>query len=143
MLGYALAIGAAATWGLCYAIRAKLFDTYSPVFLMVASAVLTFMLLAPTFAYQTLQQDMRHMLDGRHWKELLAASVLTVLGNLCIYFAFARINPVAAGAIECAYPMFIVIFGYLLYKNQFLSWPLAIGFLLITAGVVVIISNRA
>ena len=64
--------------------------------------------------------------------------VTSITGTLCVYLAVRDSNAVMASLIEISYPLFVAIFGYLLYKDHAITMPIIIGGAFILCGVAII-----
>ena len=70
-------------------------------------------------------------------------AVTSLLATVLLFVSIDRKNATMAGLIEIWYPIFIVLFTWVLFREVHLTWTSALGGLLIVAGaVIVILSSR-
>lgn len=139
---YMTALGAALIWGIHYPLvdfALKRVSVYSVLLL----TVLPVLLLMPLF-----MRDLAHDLDTvaalpRADQGLIAAIGLTsLLGAVLLYLSIAGKNATLASLIEITYPVFVVMFAYLLFRQIHLNASVIIGGLLVIAGAALIIYNN-
>jgi len=141
-----LSLAAAMIWGLDYLFAEKVLQKISiPTFLALelSAAALTFLIYALFQGTSALFQDTRNdfSLLGRDRNTLLFLGISTtafVLGNLLIVSSIKSSNATWAGLIEITYPLFIILFGWLLFREHHLTPGVIAGGGLIFAGVIVI-----
>lgn len=74
---------------------------------------------------------------------VLSVAVTSLLATALLFVSVYRKNATMAGLIEISYPIFIVLFTWVLFREVHLTWTSALGGLLIVAGaVIVILSSR-
>jgi drug/metabolite transporter (DMT)-like permease len=135
------AVAASVIWGLSYAAGGRVLQRgVSPVVLFFLDLVFG---LAALGAYLTVSgkwssvpAQVRSL--GPQWVWLAVAVVATTAGNFLIFLAIAGKNATLASLIEITYPLFVALFAWVLFRDAQLTWPTALGALLILAGVVVI-----
>jgi uncharacterized membrane protein len=130
------AIFAAAVWGLDYAVGERVLrGKVSPVSLLaiqMAVGAIVFAILGSCFS---LKQDMRVILGDRRLLWLTIAAILSFsLGNLLIFLSIEAKNATLAGIVELCYPIFIVLFTYVLFKENQLNFGVVVGGLLVMLG---------
>lgn len=136
---FVYAAGAAMLWGIAYVYMEPVVHRISvPTYLGIASAVSLIVLLGYAALRGDLPKDLAALgTDHR----LLAFFVVAVAGgvgaNLLIVNAVAAKSAPYAAAIEIAYPLFVVLFAWLIFRQPVNVQVLA-GALLIFAGAVVI-----
>lgn len=115
-IGFAYAIGAAVLWGLVYAIDQKILMEVSPLALLFATSVLTSVFLLPFIFFD--QGSMRELFhSGKLNLSLIFGSVaLMAVANFCIYSGIKALDASTASVIEIAYPFFVVLFSFFLYR---------------------------
>lgn len=73
----------------------------------------------------------------------VAASVISSIAAWSLVLLATReISPIYAAAGEIAYPIFTVIFSYLLFQSKNLDWSTAIGGSLIMVGALVVTTGK-
>ncbi|MBX2833492.1 MAG: DMT family transporter [Micavibrio sp.] len=142
MLWLYLALGTSIAWGAGYALSEKFLHlgVSTPFFLgclTIISAPLYFIL-----ASGNGQISKSLEILGKDKASLLSFGfciLAYVIGNLCITYAIQLKNATYANLIEITYPLFTVLFSYIIYKNFHLNWTTAIGGLLILSGTLLIL----
>jgi hypothetical protein len=112
----ALALGAAALWGISYTLSEEIYRHISPLTLLA----IEFCVSAAVFLYLAIDRDVLRkdlIVLGHSSKTItvLAACIATlVLGELCINFAISDKNATLASLVEISYPIFVALFSWLL-----------------------------
>ena len=144
MLWLYLALATSIAWGAGYALSEKfLHNGVSATFFLGCLTLVS----APFYlAIAAREKSIKSSLDtllGTDKSSLLPAFIACILayiiGNLCITYAIQLKNATYANLIEITYPLFTVLFTYILYRNFHLNWTTALGGLLILAGTLLII----
>lgn len=140
---YVAALGAALVWGLHYPLIDYALERVSLVTVLALTA-LPIVVLLPFFA-DTLAADVRTLARlgaGERWA-VLALSLTSLLATVLLFVSIGEKNATLAGLLEITYPLFIVVFTWLLFRQLHLNAGAAAGGLLIMAGaVIVILSSR-
>ncbi len=134
------AIAASLLWGLLYVVNEKVFNyirvtPYIAISLLTAGVVMTIIsLISGEFI-----KDMAAIASSRKLFILVASGIaLLILAELCIGYSIMAKNATIAGLIEISYPIFIVIFSYVLFKENHMSIATAIGGAFVFTGIGVI-----
>lgn len=136
---FTLAVGAAALWGVSYALSEWIFERISvPTYLTIEFFLATIVFAAVS-------------IFNNHWKEDLSAlsqpKLLLALGfciatliaaELCINFSISEKNATLASLIELSYPVFVVIASYAIFRTTHLNLATFIGGFLVLCGVATI-----
>ncbi len=140
---YVAALGAAVIWGVHYPLVDFALRRVSLITVLFLSAV-PVLLLVPFYRH-ILVADARALAGfgaAERWT-VLAVAGTSLLATALLFVSIDRKNATMAGIIESSYPLFIVLFTWLLFREVHLSWASAIGGLLIMAGaLIVILSSR-
>jgi drug/metabolite transporter (DMT)-like permease len=72
---------------------------------------------------------------------LLSVAVTSLLATVLLFVSIDQKNTTMAGLIEISYPLFIVLFTWLLFREAHLTWTSALGGLLIMAGAAIVIAG--
>jgi drug/metabolite transporter (DMT)-like permease len=140
---YVAALGAASVWGIHYPLIDFALKRVSLMTVLLLTAV-PVLLLVPFYRH-ILVADARTLarLDaGERWT-ILSVAVTSLLATVLLFVSIDRKNATLAGLIEITYPLSIVFFTWLLFREVHLNWTSAFGGLLIMAGaVIVIVSSR-
>ncbi len=140
-LGFIYAIGAAISWGVVYTIDQKILAKISPFELLFLTSLFGVIILAPVFIWNF--ESLRHVFDAGRTNLILIFFnvVLAILTEFFILSAIKLLGAPTAAAFEIAYPFFVVVFSYFLFR-QGVSFYSVIGSILIFAGAFVIIKFR-
>ncbi|KND46988.1 MAG: protein of unknown function DUF6 transmembrane [Parcubacteria bacterium C7867-004] len=142
---FALAIAASLFWGLTYAINEQLYRHISiSTYLAVGSLIGTILFFLIAVFSGSLSKDIATFASSPRALFLLVGSVLAfVCAELLIAYSITGKNAVLAGLVEISYPIFIVLFGYMLFKESSLTVATIAGGALIFMGVATIyVFNR-
>lgn len=139
---YVAAIGASVAWGLHYPLVDFALKRLSLVSVLVLTA-LPIVALVPFF-HRTLAADYGA------WRALPAGEQLTILalmltslfGALLLFLSIAGKNATLAALLEISYPVFVVLFAWLLFREWHVNASVALGALLVFTGVGLIIWNN-
>lgn len=139
---YVLAIGAAVTWGMHYPMvdfALKRLSLYSVLLL----TVIPVFLLMPFFMRQ-LENDIVtfKLLPGKEQLLILAISLTSTAGAVLLYSSINNKNATLASLIEVTYPVFVVFFAYVFYRQMHVTPSVFIGGLMILFGAGLIIYNH-
>ncbi|MCP5425554.1 MAG: EamA family transporter [Gammaproteobacteria bacterium] len=138
---YVTALGAALVWGVHYPLLDHALKRVSLVSLLLLNA-LPMLLLAPVF-WRTLAADC-HILSSLDWDRrilLLTPALTNLLACVLLFLSIGSKNATLASLIEISYPVFVALFAYLLFREIHIDPKVALGGLLVFAGVVLIILN--
>lgn len=139
---YVAALGAAITWGIYYPLvdmALKRVSLYSVILL----SMIPVLLVMPLFI-RTLDTDITT------WKALPASEqwiiaclgLIGLVGEVLVYLAISGKNATLASLIEMTYPVFVVLFAYLFYRQMHVTPSVLIGGLMIMVGAGLIIYNN-
>jgi drug/metabolite transporter (DMT)-like permease len=132
------AFGAAMLWGLVYTLNKKSLEYFAPVEML---AVLTTIQAMGLWAVFTIQGGAGNVTlwarvtDIQIAKWLLATAIIAITANFLILTSIKLSNATLAALVEVSYPLFTVLFSYLLFRTVNLNWDVAIGGVLIISGV--------
>jgi len=134
------AISASIVWGLDYALGEKIFKSkIAPVSLLVFQLLFGLILFLIIGARSQLKADIATLASDTKTLWLVIAALLTFnFGNLLIFLSIQSKNATVAGLIELCYPIFTVLFSWILFRENYLSASVAIGGALIFLGVFII-----
>lgn len=139
---YVAAIGAAVAWGIHYPLidfAMKRISIYGVLLLSVTPIVI----LMPLFLREIASDiDAFRLLPGKDQWMILAITVTSTAGAVLLYFAVNNKNATLASLIEITYPVFVIFFAYVLFRQVHVNLSVLIGGLLILAGSVIIIYNN-
>ena len=135
-----LSLGAAIFWGLNYALIERVVRRISPFTLVLAELVISLpIVLYVAIASGRLAPDITRIQTDTRTRNLLLASVFTFLvASICIALAISAKNATSAGLVEVSYPLFVVLFGLLIFHEHHVTPSIIVGAALIFVGVGVI-----
>lgn len=137
-IGFIYAIGAAITWGLVYAVDQKILSGVSPVTLLFINSILTAIIVLPFVFFSN--SPIKTVLDSGKLNLFLiiVSVVLALLANFLIFSSIKVLDASTASIIEIAYPFFVVLFSFLLFRSS-PNIYFFIGGILIFIGSIIII----
>lgn len=134
---FVYAIFAAAIWGLDYAVGEKVLRSrVSPVSLLTLQMGIGFLVFLLVGNQATLKSDLRLIWGDRRvfWLFFVAVTGFN-LGNLLIFLSIQAKNATLAGLVELCYPLFTVLFLYLVFNEVQFNLGVLIGGILVMTGV--------
>jgi drug/metabolite transporter (DMT)-like permease len=136
---YLTALAAAVVWGLHYPLLDQALDHVSLFSVLLLTAI-PILVLIPFFLPQ-LAADAR-VLAALGWRErlpILGLAFTSLLASTLLLASIDAKNATLAGLIETTYPLFIVVFAYLLFREFHLNAKVALGGALIMAGAAIVV----
>ncbi len=139
---YIAALGAALCWGLHYPLVSFALQRVSLYSVLLLTTV-PILLLAPLFSTRV-ANDWHHLRAlPAHEQWSIAAIMLTSLaGAVFVFVAIGGKNATLASLIEISYPIFVVFFSYVLFKQVHINPSVIFGGLLVIAGTSLIIYHN-
>ncbi|OGZ43608.1 MAG: hypothetical protein A3C84_00465 [Candidatus Ryanbacteria bacterium RIFCSPHIGHO2_02_FULL_48_12] len=137
-IGFIYAIAAAITWGLVYTLDQKILMKVSPLVLLCVDSLLVAAITLPILASD--QQSIRVLASSGTWNLglIFISVVLAVLANFFIFSAIKILGASDASVFEIAYPFFVSLFSFLMFKTN-LSFYFLLGACFIFVGSFIII----
>lgn len=133
------AILAAVLWGLNYTIAERLLQSISPVTLLAFEMVVGSIIFIIAAYFTNLKSDTTTLITHRATLVLTIIEIITVvMANLFIVYSIRYKNATVAGMVELTYPLFTILFTWLLFRENHVNFPVALGSLFIILGVVLI-----
>lgn len=141
MLWFVFASATAVFWGLGYALCEKVLHSDVSISFYLSCI---YLLSAPVFVLMTysngsFRPSLEALADQKTLLIMLGSIVTFIFGNLFIMQAIHLKNATYANLIEIAYPLFTVLFTYLIFRTAHLDWSVVLGGLLIISGSMLII----
>lgn len=136
------AISASCFWGLAYTMIGRIVQSG-----VTSSFILAFvaMITLPTYIFNLVRSGSFKMnLDIlTNQKQLILFLVIQafalLIGQYLIYHAVSLKNATSAAVVEISYPLFTCLLTWLIFRDLQITWPIAIGGLLIFSGSVLIV----
>ena len=139
---YLAALAAAVTWGIYYPLVDMALKRISLFSIILLSAIPV--LLAMPFFIKTVSDDLetvRALPVSEQWI-FAALGLIGVFGEVMVYLAITGKNATLASLIEMTYPLFVVIFAYVFYRQMHVTPSVFVGGLMILSGAGLIIYNN-
>jgi drug/metabolite transporter (DMT)-like permease len=139
---YVAALGAAVTWGVYYPLvdmALKRISLYSVILLSMIPV-----LLVMPFFLKTVSNDIetvRTLPASEQWV-ILSLGLIGLFGEVMVYLAISGKNATLASLIEMTYPIFVVLFAYIFYREMHVTASVFAGGLMILIGAGLIIYNN-
>ena len=139
---YLAAIGAAIVWGIHYPLidfAMKRLSIYSVLLI----SVLPVLFLVPMFLRDLARDvDVFKLLPTNEQWLVAAIGLTSTLGAVLLYLSVNSKNATLASLIEITYPVFVVLFAYLLFRQVHVNTSVILGGLMILVGAGLIIYNN-
>lgn len=128
---------ASAFWGITYALNEQTYKHISFLSsLVISSAICTAVFLIAALMNGTLQKDMPTLAsNGTALTLAIAGALALVIAEVFIGLSISGKNATLAGLIEISYPIFIVLFSFLLFKESHLNVGTVVGGIGIFLGI--------
>ena len=138
------AITASLARGLQYVLLEKLLMRMPSILFFAISSTVSFLLWWTILTiHKTPLPFKDYFKDTQTLRLLAGVTLLFLIGNVMIVYAMKGKNVTVASLIEISYPLFVVLFGYLLYRNTYLNTGTVIGGICIFAGIALVyVFNR-
>lgn len=136
---YVGALGAALMWGLYYPLIGFALK-YVSLQTVLALSLLPVVVLAPFF-YRPVVNDLQ-VLASLGWGTRAMILMLTVTGlagTVFLIVAIGNKNATLAALVEISYPVFVVFFSWLMFREVHVTANIVAGAVLVFTGVVMII----
>ncbi len=136
--GFLFAGGAAVVWGLVYTIDQIILSTVSPFALLFIDSVLTMIVMLPFILFD--HHPLKPLLNAspKTFFLMLLSVILAALAGFLIFAGIKRIGASEASIIEIAYPFFVVLFSFLIFKSKPNIYFLVGGILIFLGSVIII-----
>lgn len=133
------ALLAAILWGLNYSLSERILNSISPVTLLALEMTTGGILFAIVANFTSLKQDWKTLMvePNLFWITLLEV-IVVIIASFCIVVSVHAKNATAAGIIELIYPLFIILFSWLLFGENHVNTSVIVGGILIFIGVLLI-----
>ena len=139
---YVTALGAAIVWGMHYPLidfAMKRLSVYSVLLI----SVLPVLFLMPVFLRDLARDvDVFKLLPTNEQWLVAAIGLTSTLGAVLLYLSVNSKNATLASLIEITYPVFVVLFAYLFFRQVHVNTSVILGGLMIMLGAGLIIYNN-
>jgi drug/metabolite transporter (DMT)-like permease len=140
MLWIILSLTAAALWGLDYALTERALTKVSIPTLMILHLVATIMVvLIYAFIKGGIMNDFNIIMNDKKLALMILIAVLSAaIAGILIYASIVAKNAALSGLVEISYPIFIIIFSYLIFGQNSINKFTILGGAMIFTGVAII-----
>lgn len=136
-IGIIYALLASITWGFTYALDEKILNKTSPVYFLFISSLTTSLISLSILLYQKIPLNQLLTQKPNEIGLIIFNCILSALAGLFILLSIKNSTASSASIIEISYPLFVVLFSWLLYKS--LPNPgIIIGGVIILIGVFIV-----
>lgn len=133
------AITAALLWGLNYSLAERVLQSISPVTLLALEMLVGALVFLLMSYFTTFKKDITLLMTDSNLLWLTILEVIIVLAaSFFIVYSIQFKNATLAGIVELIYPLFIILFTWLLFGENHIDASVIIGGTLIFIGVVFI-----
>ncbi|MCX6756274.1 MAG: DMT family transporter [Candidatus Nomurabacteria bacterium] len=137
-MGLIYSLSAAVCWGVVYALDQKVLEHISPISLMFFYSVFSVIVLLPFMLLNNNELFKSFFNSGKDNLTMASITiVLAIAANLLILFGIKSLGASHASILEIAYPFFVILFSFLIFRTS-PSIYFYIGGLLIFIGSVII-----
>ncbi len=139
---YIAALGAAVTWGIYYPLVDMALKRIS-LFSVILLSMVPVILVLPLFL-RTVSEDIetvKSLPASEQWV-IVSLGLIGLFGEVMVYLAISGKNATLASLIEMTYPLFVVLFAYLFYRQMQVNASVFVGGLMILVGAGLIIYNN-
>jgi drug/metabolite transporter (DMT)-like permease len=133
------AVLAAILWGLNYSLAEKLLQSISPITLLALEMLTGSIIFLVISYFMQLKSDLTILFTQPKLLWLTMTEIMVVL--IASYFIVVSIhskNATVAGIIELIYPLFTILFTWLLFNESHVNLPTLLGAMFILVGVIII-----
>lgn len=139
MTWFWLALSAAVLWGLGYTINQNTLKVFSPLeLLFFESLIITVILGIYLLVSGKLPTLLIKLQDWRNLGLIALSSFIYMAASILIFTSINSSNATIAAIIESCYPIFTVIFAFLIFGEIQLNLISTLGFVLIIAGIILV-----
>ena len=139
---YVAALGAAVTWGVYYPLvdmALKRISLYSVILLSMIPVLLVMPLFLRTVSDDI--ETVKTLPPTEQWI-IMSIGLIGLFGEVMVYMAISGKNATLASLIEMTYPIFVVLFAYIFYRQMHITASIFVGGLMILVGAGLIIYNN-
>ena len=139
---YVAALGAAITWGIYYPLvdmALKRISLYSVILLSMIPVFLVMPLFLKTVSSDI--ETVKSLPVSEQWI-IAALGLIGLFGEVMVYLAINGKNATLASLIEMTYPVFMVLFAFLFFRQMHVTTSVFLGGLMILTGAGLIIYNN-
>ena len=133
------ALSASILWGLNYTLNAKLLKSVNASSLLLGQMLFGSILFFLFTNKEKLFKDVSYATENKEFLYLFfSTTVFALIANFCIFRSISLKNAVLASLLETCYPIFTLIFSWLLFKDNLFNTHTIVGGMLIFFGILII-----
>lgn len=133
------ALSAAILWGLGYTINQVTLKHFSAIELIFFESIIVCVIFGVYFVYKGNFSEFTSKLSNpRHLGLILTSSLIYIVASIFIFKSISSSNAALAAIIESCYPIFTVLFAFIVFGEIQLNLISALGFILILAGIIIV-----
>ncbi len=134
-----LALMAAVLWGLGYTINQITLKHFSAIELIFFESLVVVIIFAVYLLWNgTFGTFITKISNPRHLSLIIISSLIYVIASILIFKSISSSNAALAAIIESCYPIFTVLFAFILFGEVQLNLLSAFGFMLILTGIIIV-----
>ena len=139
---YVTAIGAAIVWGIHYPLVDHALKRISLISVLLLTAIPV--VLAAVFFHRIIAADIAvwRTMGVMDRGMVLALALTSLAGSVLLFLSITGKNATLASLIEISYPVFVVLFAWLLFRENHVNESVILGGALVFAGVGMIVWNN-
>jgi drug/metabolite transporter (DMT)-like permease len=138
-IGIVWAFIASITWGLLYNFDQKILLKTSPLTMFLVGGIMQILVLIPYAFTQTGSKDIALILSDKNQLGLLfIAEMLCVVAGVAILYAVKNLTAPIASIFEISYPLFVMLFAFVIFPNTEFSFKTLLGGAFIFTGSIVL-----
>ena len=139
MTWFWLALSAAVLWGLGYTINQATLKHFSTTELLLFECMIAFVVFGIYFIWWgDWNGFLQKLSNPKQFGLIMSSSLIYVVASILILKSINASNASLAAIIESCYPIFTVVFAFILFGELQLNLLSIIGFILILSGIVVV-----
>lgn len=134
-----LAFSAAILWGLGYAMNQVTLKHFDTMELLLFESMVVFITFALYFISRGDWNGFLHKLSNpKQLGLIIASSLIYVVASILILKSINSSNASLAAIVESSYPIFTVVFAFIIFGEFQLNLASGIGFILILSGIIIV-----
>ena len=133
------ALAAAVLWGLGYTINQVTLKHFTAVELIFFESLIVFIIFAIYFLWKgSFGIFIAKLANPQHLGLIVSSSLIYIVASVFIFKSISSSNAALAAIIESCYPIFTVLFAFILFGEIQLNLLSALGFILILTGIIIV-----
>lgn len=118
-MGLIYSLGAAISWGIVYSLDQKVLEHVSPISIAFFSSVATVLVFLPFMLANNGELIKSFFSSGKENISLASIAIVFAIGaNILILFGIKSLGASYASILEIAYPFFVVIFSFIIFRTS-------------------------